>query len=93
MVPVTNTGACDGEEVVQLYVRRLHDPEGPLKTLRGFKRVAIPKGESVEVCFPLSDATFLWWDARQQDVVPCDGEWELLCGGSSSELQAVPYKR
>ena len=37
-VPVSNAGKRDGVEVVQVYVRKVNDIEGPLKTLRGFKR-------------------------------------------------------
>ena len=35
-VPVTNTGKCDGEEVVQVYLKKNDDVEGPSKALRAF---------------------------------------------------------
>ena len=35
---VENTGKLDGDEVIQIYIRKLQDKEGPLKTLRAFKR-------------------------------------------------------
>ena len=35
-VPVTNTGKRNGEEVVQVYLRKQGDAEGPIKTLRAF---------------------------------------------------------
>ncbi len=41
IVPVTNTGNRDGEEVVQVYLKKQEDAEGPVKTLRAFKRVQI----------------------------------------------------
>src|SRR3990172_6404399 len=41
MVPVANTGKRDGTEVVQVYVRKVNDTDGPLKTLRGFQRVSV----------------------------------------------------
>jgi len=84
-VPVTNTGDRDADEVVQLYVRRPSDAEGPLKTLRGFKRVTVPAGKTVTVKFPLTCETFLSWSPEKGDMVPAKGEWVLLYGGSSAD--------
>ena len=94
VVPVTNTGDCDGAEVVQLYVRKPDDTAGPIKTLRGFRRVEIPAGKTVEVSIPLDKETFLWWDEKAQDMVPVRGNYELLVGGSSADaaLQCVSYR-
>ena len=92
-IPVTNTGERDATEIVQLYVRRPSDAQGPLKTLRGFLRVQIPAGETAEVTFALTPDTFLAWDEARQDMLPQDGEWELLYGGSSDNLQTLKYVR
>ena len=89
VIPVTNTGSRDGVEVVQLYVRRPDDPEGPAKTLRGFQRVNVPAGRTVKVTFRLDDDTFLYWSPEAGDLVPLKGEWELLYGNRSDALQAV----
>jgi beta-glucosidase len=93
-IPVTNTGNCDADEVVQLYVRRPDDAEGPLKTLRGFRRVSVPAGLTVTVSFPLNAETFLSWSPEAGDMVPTKGNWELLYGGSSANaaLKRVAYK-
>ena len=92
VIPVTNTGAVDGSEVVQLYISRPADKEGPVKTLRGFKRVTVKAGETVNVSIPLTDETFLWWDEEAQNMVPLHGEYTLLYGGSSSDLKSLDYK-
>ena len=92
VIPVTNTGACDGTEVVQLYVSRPDDSAGPVKTLRGFKRVSIPAGETVNVSIPLDSETFLWWDESTQNMVPLKGEYKLLYGGSSASLKEMEYR-
>lgn len=92
LIPVTNTGTVDADEVVQLYVRNPADTEGPLKSLRGFSRVHIPSGATVTVEFPLTDETFLSWSASRQDMVPTRGEWQILYGPDSAHLQAVPYR-
>ncbi len=92
IVPVTNSGAIDAEEVVQLYVRRPDDADGPLKSLRGFQRVLIPAGETVEVAFTLNDETFLNWSPDAQDMIPLRGSWDLLVGGSSADLQCISFE-
>ena len=91
IVPVTNESAVDGTEVVQLYVRDPEDTDGPLKTLRGFCRVTVPAGETVEATIPLTDETFLAWSEADGDMVPKHGRWELLYGGSSDNLQVLNY--
>ncbi|WP_424339826.1 glycoside hydrolase family 3 N-terminal domain-containing protein [Henriciella sp.] len=72
-VDITNTSDRDGEDVVQLYMR---DPVSrtsrPKKELRGFKRVAIPAGQSVTVTFTLSPAQSATYDD--------DGSWLIEAG-------------
>ncbi len=93
VLEVSNIGPVDADEVVQLYVRRPADTEGPRKTLRAYKRVHVPSGQSVEVSLPLTEETFLWWDEARQRMVPQKGEWELLYGGSSQDLNTLAYTR
>ena len=51
---VKNVGTCDGDEVVQLYVRDEVASVAPAsKLLKGFQRVHINKGETAEVSFYL----------------------------------------
>ena len=88
-VPLRNTGSRDGEETVQLYVRRPGDTDGPSMSLRGFKRVTLKAGESTKVSLPLTEETFEWWSEEAGDVVPLKGEWQLLYGGSSDKLQQI----
>ena len=94
VIPVTNTGDRAGTEIVQLYVRRPDDSAGPVKTLRGFRRVEIPAGETVNVTIPLTRETFLWWSEKAGDMVPVRGRYELLYGGSSADsaLQRLNYR-
>lgn len=93
IIPVKNTGTVEGTEVVQLYLRKPDDAQGPLKTLRGFQRVTVAPGKTVKVEIPLNDETFNWWDETTQNVHPLHGSYELLYGGSSADeaLTAVPY--
>ena len=90
---MTNTGKRAGDEVVQLYVKKNDEKDGPQKTLRGFKRVNIAAGQTVNVSIPLTDETFNWWDNKIHTVHPMNGDYTLLVGASSADedLQSVAY--
>ena len=94
VIDVRNTGKCDGEEVVQLYISRSDDSEGPIKTLRGFKRVALKAGEQAEVSIPLSDETFLWWNPESGRMNTMEGEYTLHYGNTSDSksLKTIKYQ-
>lgn len=84
-VNVTNSGRRGGEEVVQVYLKRQEDTEGPVKTLRAFKRVYIPAGKSVDVEFNLGDKELEWWDTQTNTMRVCAGRYDVMVGGSSQE--------
>ena len=92
VIPVSNTGSVDATEVVQLYVKKADDAEGPIKSLRGFQRVQIPAGQTVEVSLPLTEETFLAWSEEKQNMVPLKGKWELLYGGNSHDVKSLTYQ-
>ena len=84
---ITNTGNCDGEEVVQLYLRdEIGSVETPHMQLRGFKRVALKKGESAKVKFDLRfDDLALYNQELRQVVEP--GTWQVMVGAASSDIR------
>ena len=82
---VKNNGSKDGEEVAQIYVRRLNDPAAPLKSLRGFKRAAIKAGTSGKFEFTLGPDAFSFYDASVDNLAVKPGNYEILFGGSSDE--------
>jgi beta-glucosidase len=87
-VDVTNTGARDGDEVVQLYVKHLDSKvERPMEELKGFERVAIAKGQSRAVSFPLKAADLAYWDETGNRWVVEAEPVEIRLGGSSAEIQ------
>lgn len=92
-VPVTNTGKRDGEEVVQVYLKKQDDAEGPIKTLRAFKRVLIPAGKTIEVEFELTGKALEWWDTETNTMRVCAGKYDVMVGGSSQakELQQCSF--
>lgn len=88
-VPVTNKGAMDGEEVIQVYLRKRSDKDGPSKTLRAFRRVFIPSGETQPVTFELGGDQFEWWNPDTESVGVYPGDFELLVGGNSKESELI----
>jgi len=84
-VNVTNNGQRDGEEVVQVYLKKQDDAEGPGKTLRAFKRVRIPAGKSVEVAFDLNGKELEWWDAQSNTMRVCAGRYDVMVGKNSQD--------
>ena len=83
-IPVTNTGKLNGAEVIQVYVRKIDDTEGPIKTLRGFKRIDISTGKTKQVNIELSPSSFEFYDWTQRKMAVTPGEYEILYGNSSN---------
>lgn len=82
-IPVSNIGKRDGDEVVQVYLHRSGDKEGPSRTLRAFRRVAIAKGQTSQVEVPLTKEDFEWFDTSTNTMRAIEGAYELLYGGTS----------
>lgn len=80
---VTNTGAREGVEVVQLYVRDMACSEGarPQQELRGFQRITLRPGESQEVRFDLTDEVLGFFGR--------DGRWRVEPG--SFQIWIAPH--
>lgn len=83
-VTLSNTGAIDGKEAVQIYVReenpRVSRPE---KELKAFKKVFVKAGESVDVSFTLDRRCFAYWDDEIHGWRVDSGRFTVLAGGSS----------
>jgi beta-glucosidase len=82
-IPVKNTGKMDGTEIVQIYVKRVGDNDGPIKTLRGFQRVSLTAGKSKKVSVSLPPATFEFYDRASRTMTVLPGEYRLFYGNSS----------
>ena len=86
-VDVTNTGNYDGEEIVQLYVAdKVASMVRPIKELKGFQKVFIPKGQTKRVEFKLNVKDLGFWNSLMQYVVE-PGTFEIMVGTNSEELQ------
>lgn len=82
---ITNTGSVAAAEVAQLYIAAPQDGiHRPLKELKGFRRVQLEPGESVEVVIGLDWRSFAIWNGEW--VVPA-GTYQILIGSSSQDIR------
>jgi beta-glucosidase len=82
-VPISNTGKRDGTEIVQVFVRKANDTDGPLKTLRGFQRVDVAAGKNRKAVIHLPYSAFEFYDRAGGKMDVTAGEYEVLYGNSS----------
>ena len=98
-VTVTNESDIDGKEVVQLYI---HDVVGentrPNKELKGFKKVLIAAGESVDVSFEITTDLLKYYkydpETNYKEIIHQwePGEFEILIGTNSEDLKVASLK-
>jgi beta-glucosidase len=86
---VRNTGARDGDEVVQLYVRHLDAKQRtPICQLRGFQRVHLPAGAEETVAFELGGRDFaVYTEEGHCRVQP--GAVEITIGGRQPDSRSA----
>lgn len=90
-ITVGNKGKRSGSETVQVYVKKLNDSDGPLKTLRSFKKVAMAAGSNATAVIDLPYTAFEFYDAATGNMTVTKGDYELLYGNSSAtkDLKSV----
>ncbi len=86
-VTLRNEGERDGEEVVQLYVRNPADTEGPVKALKGFRRVKLAAGEEKAVTIPLAIDELAVWHPVSRIFAADTGTYQLMIGASSADIR------
>lgn len=85
---VENVGSCDSEEVVQLYVAYPKLPLPlPIKQLKAFQRVYIPRGDAVTVELSIPVAELARWNPNTRDMDVFSGSYELMIGSSSADIR------
>ncbi len=85
---ISNTGQLDGDEVVQLYLSRINRNENePVKTLKGFDRISIKKGETKNVSFLLTRKDLEYWDEKQNAYIVYPGEYKIQAAASSQDIR------
>jgi beta-glucosidase len=82
-VDIKNNGNYDGEEIVQLYIRKLvGSVVRPVRELKGFQKIFLKKGESKTITFTLTPEDLKFYN-DQTNFVNEAGEYELFIGDSS----------
>jgi len=82
-IPVLNRGKRNGTEIVQVYVRKINDVNGPLKTLKGFQRIDVAAGKASQSEINLPNSSFEFFDRENGRMAVTAGEYEVLYGNSS----------
>ena len=92
-IPVTNTGKREGTELVQVYLRRDDDVEGPSKTLRSFAHITLKAGETKKAILKLNRNQFECWDASTNTMRVIPGKYTIFYGNSSKkeDLKQIHY--
>lgn len=88
-VTVTNDGAREGKEVVQLYIRDLVGSiTRPVKELKGFQKIALKAGESQKVTFTIMPEDLKFYNNELKYDWEA-GDFEIMIGGNSRDVKPV----
>ena len=83
-VKVENVGEYNGDEVVQLYINKISSSRKiPIRSLHGFKRIHLKKGEAKKVEFSLTSIQFSKVDDSGKTILE-PGRF-LICVGGCQE--------
>lgn len=86
-VNVTNTGRCDGDEVVQIYATALNPRVPmPLRQLVGFQRVSFKAGQVKTVDIEVPVERLRRWDETGNQYVVDAGDYQIEVGPASDRL-------
>nr|WP_317370861.1 glycoside hydrolase family 3 C-terminal domain-containing protein [uncultured Gemmiger sp.] len=89
---VTNTGARDGAEIVQVYIAKPGaEIFRPAQELKAFARVPLTAGESRTVTLPLDDKAFRYWNTRTNGWEIEGGRYEVRVGASSADIRLTAH--
>jgi beta-glucosidase len=92
-VTVANTGKMDGEEVVQLYVSgQSKNMQVPIRSLKGFQRIFLKKGETKQVQFTLTEEDLSVLDDNGQPQ-RFTGSVIISVGGSQPDITTLKNKK
>ena len=87
-VDIANTGAREGDEVVQLY---LAEPAAThpraAESLAGFQRIHLAAGTKQTVTLAITPASLRRWSEEKNDTAILGGEWRVLVGASSADIR------
>jgi len=87
-VPIKNTGARAGAEVVELYVHDLAPRiDKPVRELKGFAKITLKLGEEKTVTLPITPRDLAYFDTPGKQWKADAGDYEIDLGASSRDLR------
>lgn len=91
---ISNIGNCFGGTTLQLYMKRITDVNGPIKSLIGFRKVYLKQGETKTVLISeLTHKLMETWDEGTNSMHFMPGKYALFIGYSSKDEDLIPiYK-
>lgn len=89
-VTVKNTGAREGQEVVQFYISdKKSSLPRPVKELKGFQKIKLAPGESKEVSFTVNKEALSFFDDARHTWVVEPGKFEAIIAASATDIKGV----
>ena len=87
-VDVKNTGDMNGAEVVELYVKDLTaTQQHAIKSLKGFEKVFINKGETKTVKISLPIKSLEDYSVKESRLIVRPGKYQIQLGSSSRDIR------
>lgn len=85
---VTNTGACEGAETVQLYIEpRARKTFGEVRRLAAFSKARLAPSESARVVMRIDERAFRFWDFGEHRWRIDEGSYGVLFCASSRDVR------
>lgn len=86
---IENVGNITADEVVQVYVAPPKNiaKKLPIKQLKAFSRVSVPRGKKVSVSLDIKVSDISFWDINTGDFEVYGGIYELQIGSSSVDIR------
>ena len=89
-VNVKNTGAREGQEVVQMYISdKQSSLPRPIKELKGFQKIKLAPGEEKEVTFTINKEDLSFFDDAKHAWVAEPGKFEAIVAASAADIKGV----
>jgi beta-glucosidase len=93
-VTLQNTGTRDGAEVVQVYVADLESSvQRPVKELKGYQKVYVAVGETVDVLVTLDKYALSFWSQDHERWLAEKGSFEVAVATSADPGDEVLRRR
>ena len=91
-IDVTNTGAKDGKEIVQMYIRAMVGSiTRPVMELKGFQTINLKAGETKKIEFKITNDNLKFYNADLKYVSE-PGDFKVFIGGNSRDVKEADFK-